>query len=222
MEKWKRFLGVALALCLLGTLTACSRGLTEKDAETYIKGYLDSAYLGSYDQAYVDLVEDMTMDDAKENHEYYIEVEAQNLLDYFEVTYPTDEMTERAEQLIETVYSKAQYKVGSASKTKDGDFVVEVTVSPIEFLNLISDEFVFDALDQSGYWETEDEEESDAIYGTLVLDKVEELLPQITYGKDQIIMIQLKLGEDGYYSLVETGMHTLDEAIIDYFGDFAE
>ncbi len=166
----------------------------------------------------------MTIDDAKEMHEYYVEAEAKNLLTFFEVEYPTDEMTERAEKVMETIYSKAQYTVGSASKTKDGDFVVEVTVSPIELTYLVTDDYVFDALDQSGYTdaETEEEEEAaDAIYGMLILDELERLLPQLSYGEDQIIMLQMKL-DDGYYSLVDTGMQTLDEAIIDYWGDYAE
>lgn len=225
MEKWKRILAAALSLCLLGSLTACGGKLTEKDAETFVKGRLDASYLGSYDQAYIDLVEDMTMDDAKEMHEYYLEAEAEYLLDFFEVDYPTDEMTERAEKLIETLYSKSQYKVGSASKTKDGDFVVEVTVSPVEIIDLVTDEYCLDALEQAGYVEAETEEqmkEADAIYGMLVLDELEELLPQLSYGKDQIIMLQLKLDDEGYYSLVETGMQKLDEVIIDYFGTYAE
>ena len=47
---WKRLAAGALAGCLLTALTACGGGgLTEKDAETYVKGHLDAAYLGTYD-----------------------------------------------------------------------------------------------------------------------------------------------------------------------------
>ena len=226
MKAGKRILAAALLMCLLGTLTACgSRGLTEKDAETYVKGYLDSVYLGSHSQDYVDLVDDMTMDDAEEEHQYYLEVEGQYLLDFLAVEYPTDEMTQRSEKLIDTLYSKARYKVGSASKTKEGDFVVEVTVSPIEVLSLLTEEDLFSALEESGYSAAETEEaeiEADAVYGMLMLDRVEELIGQLTYGKDQVIMLQLKADDEGYYSLVETGMQTLDESIIDYYGDYVD
>ena len=36
---WKRLAAGALSLCLLTALTACGGGLTEKDAETYVKGH---------------------------------------------------------------------------------------------------------------------------------------------------------------------------------------
>lgn len=223
----KRLAAGVLSLCLLGALASCGGGgLTEKDAETYIKGHLDANYLGTYSQDYIDLVEDMTEAEAKEMHQNNVTWEAEFFLtEFLGVDYLTEEMTQRAEELIEEIYSKSQYKVGSGSKTKDGDFVVEVTVSPIEVLNLITDEDVFDALDQSGYGEAETEEETkaaDAIYGMLMLDKVEELMPQMSYGEDQIIMLQLKPDDDGYYTLIDSGIQKVDEVMIDYNGYYAK
>ncbi len=223
---WKRLAAAVFALSLLGTLSACGGGLSEKDAEAYVKGHLDAIYLGTCSQEYIDLVEDMTEAEAKEMYQNNVTWEAEILLqDFLDVDYPTDEMVERSEKLIETIYSKAKYQVGSGTKTKDGDFVVEVTVSPIEVLYLLTDEDVFDALDQSGYGEAETEEqmaEADAVYGMLMLDKLEELLPQMSYGKDQIIMLQLKPDDEGYYVLVETGIQKVDEVMIDYSGTYAE
>ena len=223
---WKRLAAGAVAACLLVTLTACGGGITEKDAEVYVKGHLDAAYLGTHTKEYIDLVEDMTEDDIDEMHQNNITWEAEILLeDFFQVEYPTDEMTQRAKELIEKIYSKSKYTVGTGSKTKDGDFVVEVTVSPIEVLNLITDEDLFDALEQSGYAEAVTDEEveaADAVYGMLALDLLEQALPQLTYGEDQIIMLQLKPDDDGYYTLVETGIQKVDEVMIDYNGYYAE
>ena len=222
----KRMVAGTLSLCLLGALTACGGGLTEKDAETYIKGHLDAYYLGTYAQEYIELVEDMTEDDAKEMHRDNVEWEAEYLLqEFMEVDYPTDEMAQRAEELIEEVYSKAQYKVGSGSKTKDGDFVVEVTVSPLSLYDLLTDDDYFDALEEAGYDDAETEEEYaavDAIYGPLILDLLEDRLDDITYGKDQIIMVQMKLDDEGYYAPVETGLQKIDEVMIDYYGAYAD
>ncbi|MCI8687131.1 MAG: hypothetical protein HFF57_02300 [Lawsonibacter sp.] len=223
---WKRLAAGAVAACLLVTLTACGGGITEKDAEVYVKGHLDAAYLGTHTKEYIDLVEDMTEDDIDEMHQNNITWEAEILLeDFFQVEYPTDEMTQRAKELIEKIYSKSKYTVGTGSKTKDGDFVVEVTVSPIEVLNLITDEDLFDALEQSGYAEAVTDEEveaADAVYGMLALDLLEQALPQLTYGEDQIIMLQLKPDDDGYYTLVETGIQKVDEVMIDYNGYYAD
>ena len=227
MEKWKRVLAAGLASCLLAGLTACGGGgLTEKDAETYVKGHLDAAYLGVYDKAYIDLVEDMTEDDARELHENNVADETEYyLLDFLEIDYPTDEIVERAEEVMEKIYAKSKYTVGTGSKTKDGDFVVEVTVSPLDLYNLLTDDDYFDALDQAGFDEAETEEEYeavDAIYGPLMLDLLEDRLDDVEYGEDQIIMLQLKKDADGYYALVEAGMQKVDEVMVDYSGAYSK
>lgn len=226
MKTWKRTLAAALSLCLAGTLAACGGGLTEKDAETYVKGHLDAAYLGVYDKAYIDLVEDMTEADAKELHENNVSDEAElYLLDFLEVDYPTDEINDRAKEVMEKLYAKAKYTVGTGSKTKDGDFVVEVTVSPIDLYNLLTQDDFFDALDQAGFDNAETEEELeavDAVFGLLILDTLEDKLDEVEYGEDQIIMLQLKKDDEGYYNLVEAGMQKVDEVMIDYSGAYTK
>lgn len=223
---WKGLAAGAMAACLLATLSACGKGLTEKDAETYVKGHLDAAYLGVYDKAYIELVEDMTESDAREMHEDNVSGEAEYyLLDFLEIYYPTDEIIEQAADVMEQIYAKSKYTVGTGSKTKDGDFVVEVTVSPLNLSSIVSDEDFFEALEQAGYLEAETEEEIaavDAVYGPMMLDLLEERLDDVEYGKDQILMLQLKPDEDGYYSLVEAGMQKVDEVMVDYYGDYAE
>lgn len=226
MKTWKRALAAALSLCLAGTLAACGGGLTEKDAETYVKGHLDAAYLGVYDKAYIDLVEDMTEADAKELHENNVSDEAElYLLDFLEVDYPTDEINDRAKEVMEKLYAKAKYTVGTGSKTKDGDFVVEVTVSPIDLYDLLTQDDFFDALDQAGFDDAETEEELeavDAVFGLLILDTLEDKLDQVEYGEDQIVMLQLKKDDEGYYNLVEAGMQKVDEVMIDYSGAYTK
>ena len=168
----------------------------------------------------------MTEADAKEMHENNVSDEAElYLLDFLEVDYPTDEINDRAEEVMEKLYAKAKYTVGTGSKTKDGDFVVEVTVSPIDLYNLLTQDDFFDALDEAGFDEAETEEELeavDAVFGLLILDTLEDKLDQIEYGEDQIIMLQLKKDDDGYYGLVEAGMQKLDEVMIDYSGAYSK
>ena len=93
---FKRAIAAALSLTLLGTLSACGdKGLTEQDAEIYVKGHLDAAYLGSYDKDYIDLVEDMTESDAKEMHEQNVSDEADILLTSLTIDEPSDELKQR-------------------------------------------------------------------------------------------------------------------------------
>lgn len=233
MRKMKNVCALALAGCMVLALAACSGGVSRKDASTYVKGELDACYLGIYDQAYIDLVEDMTEADAQEKHDYYVSAEAPLLLEYLAIDYPDDAVTAKAEDVISQIYAKAKYTVSEADKTKAGDFTVEVTVSPIEIFAQLDTQVASDnwnqALADAGVTTQEQlealsEEEYaaiDAAYGMAMLEAVEELIPELTYGKDQIVMMQLKL-EDDIYSLVDTGMLALDQMMIDYNGYYAE
>lgn len=224
MNLLKRTAAAALSLCLLLALAACGeKGLTEKDAETYVKGHLDAAYLGSYDQAYIDLVDDMTEKDAQDMHDQNVEDEADILLEFLTIDEPTDELRKQAQDLVREIYSHSKYTVGSATKTKDGDFAIEVVVSPMEILTLQTEDDFMDALEESGYADALTDEEiaqADIRLGEILLDQLKDLLPQLSYGKDQVIMLQLKPDDEGYYSLVDTGMITLDGCIIDYSGEY--
>ena len=55
-----------------------------------------------------------------------------------------------------------------------------------------------------------------------MLDLLEDRLDDVEYGEDQIIMLQLKADEDGYYTLVDSGIQKLDEVMIDYYGTYTK
>ena len=227
MKKCRLFAGI-LACALTLTLTAC--GLSEADVTTYIQGELDCTYKGQYSQEYLDLVDGMTKEAAQQQYEDNAEAEAQRLLSYLEVVLPTDAVNERATQLVKDIYAKAKYTVGEGNRLQGGDFAVEVTLSPIELFHLIPDETYGQVWTQvcenngttPDLAETLGEEEYQALdeqYANQMMDQVEEVLPQATYGQEQSVMLQLKLEED-YYSLVSSGWQTLDDMVIDYAGDY--
>lgn len=214
-----------MAAALLG-LTAC-QSITD-DATVFVQGELDATYLGQFDQDYIDVVADMTEEDAQEKYDYNIEAEAQYFLSYLAVEMPTDAVTKRAQELVAEIYSNAQYTVAQAEQLKSGDIAVEVTVSPIEIMPLITTEFMqetwYSVLDSNGVTTQEQLDEQfqamDEAYAMALMDEVERVMPELTYGTDQVIMLQMK-EEDGYYSLVETGLQKLDEVMIDYYGTYA-
>ena len=214
-----------MAAALLG-LTAC-QSITD-DATVFVQGELDATYLGQFDQDYIDVVADMTEEDAQEKYDYNIEAEAQYFLSYLAVEMPTDAVTQRAQELVAEIYSNAQYTVAQAEQLKSGDIAVEVTVSPIEIIPLITTEFIqetwYSVLDSNGVTTQEQLDEQfqamDEAYAMALMDEVERVMPELTYGTDQVIMLQMK-EEDGYYSLVETGLQKLDEVMIDYYGTYA-
>lgn len=232
----KKIRSRCLAGLVLGAavmLSAC--GVSRIDAATFIQGELDTVYRGVYSEDYLNLVEDMTRADAEEKYQSNVSAEAEYLLYYFlGVEYPDDAVTAKAESLIKEIYSHAQYTVGEADKLQSGDFVVEVTLSPIEIMPLLPEESYSEnwqaACAEKGITTQEElnnvsEEEYaaiDAVYAMSMLEAVEELLPQLDYGTDQEIMLQLELGDDNYYSLVEEDWQHLDGVVIDYYGDYAK
>lgn len=233
MRLGKRMLAAGLAAGLLAALAACGGGgVTAKDASTYIQGDLDATYKGICSQDYIDLVEDMTEADAKEMYQSNIEWEAENLMYYLAINFPDDAVTARAQELVKEIYSNAKYTVGNASKMDNGDYAVEVVISPIEVLSLMEDNLWDDhwneVLSQNGVTAQEqidamsDEEYTvlESQYGMLMLDEVEALMSELTYGEDQSVMLQLKKDDEGYYSPVSTGYQKLDEIMIDYYGTY--
>lgn len=235
MKLMKRMAAIGLAVGLLAALAACGGGgLTAKDASAYIQGDLDATYKGIYDADYIDMVEDMTQDDAEEMYQNNIEWEAENLMYFLEIGYPDEAVTAKAQELVKEIYSNAKYSVGTASKLDNGDFAVEVVISPIEVLSLMDETLWADhwdeVLSQNGITTQEqidamsDEEYTvlDSQYGMLMLGEVETLMSQLTYGEDQSVMLQLKLDDEGYYSPVSTGYQKLDEIMIDYYGTYLQ
>lgn len=232
--KYIRRLGLAvLALCVAVTAAAC--GVSRKDASVYVQGELDAVYRGIYNEDYLDLVEDMTLADAEQKYSDNVTAEAEYLLYYFlGVEYPDDAVTAKAESLVKEIYSHAKYTVGEADKLQSGDFVVEVVLSPIEIMPLLTEESYSEnwqaACAEKGITTQEQlnsvtEEEYaaiDALYAMAMLEEIEALLPQLSYGADQEIMLQMELGDDNYYSLVEEDWQYLDAVMIDYYGDYAE
>ncbi len=137
--KLRHLLAGGLACALAVTLTACG-GLSGSDVTSYVQGELDCTYKGQYSQEYLDLVEGMTEEAAQQQYEDNAQAEAQRLLNYLEVYFPTDQVNQRATELVKDIYTNAKYTVGDGNKLQGGDFAVEVILSPIELFHLIPDE----------------------------------------------------------------------------------
>lgn len=230
MRGWKRALAAAGAAAMLVVLAACQN--VAKDATVYIQGELDATYLGIINEGYLDVVEDMTQADAQAKYEYNLQAEGEYLLSYLGVELPTDGVYQRAQELVGEIYSHAKYTVAEAELLKSGDIAAEVTVSPIEIMTLIPQELYAQTWekvkqqagvsdDQVAVMSDEEYQQLDEQYAMALLDELEGLIGQLTYGTDQTVLLQMKQDEEGYYTLVETGMQQLDEMILDYTGAYA-
>ena len=202
MRVWKRAGALLAAGALLLGLTACGSSITD-DATVYVQGLLDANYKGEISQDYIDVVEDMTQEQAQADHENNLEIEAGYLLSFLAVELPTDAVTQRAQEIVDEIYSHAQYTVADAEQLSSGDIAVEVTVSPIEIIPLLTEDQMaaaWTSVKQASGASDEaiaamsDEEYQvlDEQYANALLDQLEALIPQLTYGQDQVIMLQMK------------------------------
>ena len=233
MKIIKRGLLPALCAALLA-LSAC--GVSRDDATVYIQGRLDCTYKGTISEDYVELVDDMTEEEAREQYETNAVLEAGRMLRFLGVDYTEEgtapqEVLDRAVELVKEIYTHAQYTVNRAEKLQSGDFAVEVLVSPIELFHLISAEDLADIwLEVCGENEIYNQEELDAVteeeyramdaqFAQKVMDLTESLLPQLSHGEEQNVMLQLEL-EDDVYTLVANSWTNLDDMVIDYNGNY--
>ena len=148
MNRWKRMCAALAAAALLAGLTACQSGSVTDNANTYVQGLLDANYLGEISTDYLKVTEYADREAAEADYEAYMAQEAEDLLSYLIVSKPTQAVTQRAQEVIRAIYSHAQYTVAPAEELESGDVTVSVTISPIEFPSLLSDEALLEIRDQ--------------------------------------------------------------------------
>ena len=111
--------GAALVLSL--SLTACQgETMTAFDATAYVQGVLDETYKGTWDNAFLDLV-DLTDGEAQDAYEASLNEEYQRFAYQFDLndSLLTEETRQSALDLLAEVSAKAQYTVQQAVALDD-------------------------------------------------------------------------------------------------------
>ena len=213
-------------------LAACG-GITSDDAEAYIQGLLDASYLGQYNQEYLDLADITEEESRTEDYEWNTAAEAEILREYLAIQ-STDAAVQQSVDLVKEIYSHSRYSVTGASKLEDGSYAVTVSIQPMDILiryqnqtdvneiwmtvlaeHGVMDQATLDAMSDEEYMALED------IYAAAVLDGIQALVPEMGYGPEQSVVLQLQL-EGDTYTLVDTDWQHLDGMIIDYTGQYCD
>ena len=232
MKFFHRITALLLAGVMALGLAACS-SVTPEDAETYIQGLLDASYLGQYDPEYLELA-DITEEEARtEDYEWNTAAEAEILREYLAIQ-STDAAVQQSVDLVKEIYSHSRYSVTGASKLEDGSYAVTVSIQPMDILiryqnqtdvneiwmtvlaeHGVMDQATLDAMSGEEYMALED------IYAAAVLDGIQALVPEMGYGPEQSVVLQLQL-EGDTYTLVGTDWQHLDSMMIDYSGQYCD
>lgn len=232
----------ALALCgaMLLSLASCrEKGITTEDASQCVQVEMDTTYKGIYD-GFVDFYENVTTQDAREQHDSNLTAEAQYFfrafgaptLDDSDTTVEPSEMQlHRAKEIYGQIYAKSDYTITSSSKQDDGTFAVKMTVKPMNIMELVNqcveNETGFeDFYDKYGEVDLESmaEEELSTWYDNFVSDYYDTLLsvlgaqiPNIGYEEEKSIVVQVIVDEDTQALYISSDdLHNLDDIIINY------
>ncbi len=218
-----KFISLVLTVILVtAVFGACG---TSFDAGTFVKGSIDSTYLGTWDEAYLDIIVD-TEEDLKESYESGLKVEADYFISYFDLAqeYVTEEMYQEIIDIYKEIYSHLKFEVGAVAKGEDY-YTVTVTIHPIDIIKKInendSDAFyaAWDARWENGDFEEMSDEEFEHEWAREILDLVKSKLPTIGYLEPETIAVQVVLegaGKEQYYTIAQNDFERIDELIIKY------
>lgn len=230
MKLSKKCLAAFVGVFLFSLLSACGfGGVSAEDATTYVQGELDAAYLGKYNEDYLDLM-DLTEDDAANSHMANVSAEAEYYLQYlgvYDIESLPEDVVSYAEETIEKIYAKSNYTVNSATQTEAGDYNVDITIYPIDIMQQLTAQISDIWLTVTdGYTQEDLDAMSDAEYNALDAEYarqatalLESLIPNIGYETPQSVVLKLQL-VDNVYTAVETDFANIDMMMIDYTGAY--
>lgn len=209
----RKKMAVVTAMVMALVLTACSAGF---DASKYVNGILNNIYLGD-SAMYMELV-DITAEEAAQEYEQGIEVEADFFLQYYGIGTVSDDVYQQIVDMYKVIYSHSKYEVKEAVKNGD-DYNVEVLISPIDVIVNSEDaitaaveEFVNTA-NPDDY--TEDQMINDALV-QIVVDVINSNMENLGYQDQKSVIVKVEKDADGYYGISDDAVSALDQDIIAY------
>lgn len=209
----KKRVAIIWMLAAVLLLAGCGGGF---DASGYVRGVLNNIYLG--DSAEYTKMVDITEEEAAEEYEQGIEVEADFFLQYYGIGEVSDDVYQQIVDMYKTIYQQSKFEVQEAVKNGD-DYNVEVLISPIdvivnseEDISAAVDEFVA-AADPADY--PDDLSINDAL-ARIVVDVINGNMPELGWQDQKSIIVKVEKDDAGYYGLSSDAISQLDQDMIAY------
>lgn len=209
----KKRVAIICVLAAVLLLAGCGGGF---DASGYVRGVLNNIYLG--DSAEYTRMVDITEEEAAEEYEQGIEVEADFFLQYYGIGEVSDDVYQQIVDMYKTIYQQSKFEVQEAVKNGD-DYNVEVLISPIdvivnseEDISAAVDEFVA-AADPADY--PDDLSINDAL-ARIVVDVINGNMPELGWQDQKSIIVKVEKDDAGYYGLSSDAISQLDQDMIAY------
>ena len=204
--------------------------MTVFDATAYVKGVLDETYKGTWNNAFLDLVE-LTDGEAQDAYEASLEQEYRRFAYQFDLDESalTEETRQAVLDLLAEVCAKAQYSVQEAVPLDDTRYAVEVSVRPLDlFLQVREDSLAdyqeafarkyadtdLDALSQDEQEQFRTDCENDWAMGIVSLCR--DALGLLNQLDVVPILVLVAPDDDGPYSMGDNDFSNLSALILPY------
>ena len=197
-----------------GISTGCGKKF---DAKAYMQEYLNA----SYKQQFTEFckLSEQTEDEAKKVYEENIDKVTEEMMNVEGQEF-SDELVEKYQNLVQTMFSSAKYNVVSAEEDKDGNFVAKVEVEPLlvlddfeEKVTEASEEYLTDLTEKLLAGEEQPDEAT--IYEdimTIVYDILNEKLSAPEYGEKETVEVQISK-KDNVYTPEMEDLENLDKVV---------
>lgn len=215
MKRQKKIMAVLMAaLMFAGISTGCGKKF---DAKAYMQEYLNA----SYKQQFTEFckLSEQTEDEAKKVYEENIDKVTEEMMNVEGQEF-SDELVEKYQNLVQTMFSSAKYNVVSAEEDKDGNFVAKVEVEPLlvlddfeEKVTEASEEYLTDLTEKLLAGEEQPDEAT--IYEdimAIVYDILNEKLSAPEYGEKETVEVQISK-KDNVYTPEMEDLENLDKVV---------
>ena len=191
------------------------------DAKSYVQGTLDCAYKGQYSSSYMKTT-GQSEQELTQMHSQEMDSAAEAFANYFSVETLTDSTIADFADLFSEIYSHAKYEVGKAEKQSDGNYLVTLTLYPMDILQQADengdvDAYVEDFNQRAGYGEfdTLTNEEYEDEWAAGIIDLLSSYVGSIGYGDAKTIQVRVeKSADDNLYYINSDDFVTIDTNIL--------
>jgi len=202
-------------------LSGCA-GMDEKSV-ALVKGNLDEIYLGTADEAYLELT-GSTLEECLANYEEGLIAEAELFCYYFSIEYPTEEIISEIASLYKEIYAKANYSVGQAQKLSNSSYLIPVEVSPIDIFEValsnwdsgMADFYESNAGRDAANFSDEEYAQWDADWAQAIISHIRAQLPSLSYKDAVKTDVYVNKNENGVWIMDKASFYEVDSHIIYY------
>jgi len=222
----KKITGVfALVIILALLFTGCDLFGSSFNAADFVKGNIDSIYLGVHGKNFVDMVVDSEAD-LVAAHEEGLRVEADFFMQFFEIEaeYIPNAMINEIVELFREIYTHSKYEVGNAVKSGD-TYLVSITIHPIDIIqNILENDFEpfledWYEMGDRGEFEEMSPEEFESKWARGIIDMIRGRMRSIGHLDPVTISVQVVLStanRQNSYTIDEADFSRIDAYIIAY------